>query len=317
MINIKQNLSAAWVQLESAGTPWGSLLVSNADELKKFVSVSGNLRRSLMVQHTAKFPVFPEFDAVSVSQSQNAAGNWFLIFELLDMSHVDEFLQLSADMLENASGEKNSAEAIRLMHEAYTEWLDFYKSTAGLTINVCRGLYGELTYLRDFAIEKFGAAQGIDSWVGPLGAPQDFVYPTGMSNEVKTVQPNASSIKISSLQQLSSTFPLALTVVRVANSYTEGVGKTIGNLVGEIEDSLNPTDLEAFRRRLKSLRIDWKDSKINTLQFAVQAFEHYEASSPDFPKLTTGTVMAGILSAQYEVYLPALSNLRLESPWIH
>ena len=315
MSDFKQHLSSAWTQLENAETPWGSLLVSNAGELKRFVSVSGELRRCLMVQHTKKFPVFPEFDAVSISQSQNPNGQWFLIFELLEASHVDEFLQLCSDMLENASGEKDDDKAIQHMLDAYSEWLDFYKSSNRLTVEVCRGLFGELKFLQNEVIPNLGQAQAIESWVGPLGAPQDFVFPSSLSNEIKTIQPNGSSIKISSIQQLYSKFPLVLTVVRVANSYTEGLGQTISNLVDEIEQTLDANELMQFRTRLRRLRIDWKDTKLDTLKFVLQSFEHFHASPEEFPKITPEKVSSGIRSVKYEINLPELEDFRLDTPW--
>ena len=315
MSDLREQLSAAWSQLENAGTPWGSLLVSGADELKRFVSLSGSLRRCLMVQHSKKFPVFPEFDAVNISQSQNTSGQWFLVFELLEPSHGDEFSQLCSDMLENASGEQDHEKAVQLMLNAYTEWLDFYKSSTRLTTEVCRGLFGELKFLQVEVIPNFGNAQAIESWVGPLGAPQDFVFPSRLSCEIKTVQPNGSSVKISSLQQLASKFPLVLSVVRVSNSFTEGLGQSISTLVDEIEQTLDPAELMQFRRRLRNLRIDWQDSKLESLNFVLQSFEHFYASSDGFPKITPEQVGSGIRSVKYEINLPELDSHRLDTPW--
>ena len=160
--------------------------------------------------------------------------------------------------------------------------------------------------LRDRLLPALGPGAAIPAWRGPLGAPQDFVLPDGRRIEVKTVGPHADQVRINGLHQLDPCGdPLTLTVVRAEAATPDARGAVSAPaLIGELRGLLaaEPEALAAFETALSGL--GWHDhASHDAVALRVVDMEDHEVG-PGFPRLTRGSVPAGLLDADYAVALP-------------
>lgn len=98
------------------------------------------------------------------------------------------------------------------------------------------------------------AFDAVSSWTGPLGAPQDFLLPSGQRIEVKAVRPDRRSVQINGLSQLDAgTEPMTLVVVRLADAGAESSATlTAPELIDRLRRRLSaePHALNEFESRL-------------------------------------------------------------------
>jgi hypothetical protein len=266
-----------------------------------------------VIQTSATPPHYPEFDAVRVQKSKNDNGLWHLLFELQAKEHQSEFAKLCADMINAASGTTVEASTHDAMLQAYTDWLDFYKLSRKLTMESLRGLFGELIYLRDEIGRVPGMGPAVHAWVGPIGAPQDFVLPDFQAFEVKTIQPAGNSIKISSANQLDYDAPITLVVYRMAGSKDANTGENIHKVIADIEAQLDNPTVHVFRDKIAALGLDLDEEIAKETFFNYQSPMLYNASAADFPKIATSQLPLGVGNVKYEISVASLNNFLIQT----
>ena len=308
------HLGHLWAYLEEASTPWVGLIATQFGDVEKNVVLTGNLNRGLMIVTSSPPPSYPQFDAVKVEAHQNPEGRWVQVFELLESSHKDEFSQLCSDMLLASEGFEDERPTQEAMLDAYVAWLDFYKSSRKISMEVLRGLIGELLFLRDCVIPRLGASDALSAWQGPMGNPQDFVMPSFHAFEIKTLQPSVTAVKISSKNQLDFAGELTLVLYRLTNSSQPMLAVSAKSLIEELSQTFDVVDLKKFHDRLGALGIDIDEPKLSQHNFSYLEPVFYSANSDDFPKLTNASISPHILSATYEIQISGLEPYALTEP---
>lgn len=279
------------------------------------MSLNASLQRSLLIQTKIKPPHYPRFDSVNVVSNQNEDGDWFLTFELQDPTHKQEFTQLCLDMLDGTSGIADDDQTHVVMNKAYCDWLDFYKASRKMSLEVARGLYGELWFLRTYGWQEYGQSQAIMSWVGPLGAAQDFVFQDFRAFEIKTQQPSSDSLKISSVNQLEYDGQLYLVKYRISNSKSPKFGYSLSGLIEVIKSAIDsPSQVSEFENKLSMLALDFQDPSATEMYFNIEEPKFYEASKNGFPRIASKDIPDGVRKITYEVYVPSLLPFEVVKP---
>lgn len=311
----KINLDDLWFELEANGIPWGSTLASGLGEVSKFVSLNASLQRTLLIQTKIKPPQYTKFDSVQVGSNQTEGGDWFLTFELQDSNHKQEFTQLCLDMLEGTFGISDEEQTHVVMNKAYSDWLDFYKSSRKMSLEAARGLFGELWFLKTYGFMEYGEPQAILSWVGPLGAAQDFVFQDFKAFEIKTQQPSSDSLKISSVNQLEYDGQLFLVKYRISNSKSPKFGYSLSGLIEVIKSELDGTPQVAeFAKKISMLGLDFQDPSATEMYFNIDEPKFYEASQSGFPRLASKDIPEGVRRTTYEIHVPSLLPFEVAKP---
>ena len=249
----------------------------------------------------------PEGQGFAVTRADpNHDGMTWLALTRNPQGSLELFGAMVADVL-NAMGHESGADEQRLLRVflgRIRAWQEFMRKGAqALSPEVEIGLIGELTLLRAIIDAGVPSAVAIESWVGPLDGIQDFELGTGALEVKATLSAAGFPAKIGSLKQLddSTRQPLFVAGVRLRQADR---GQ---NLPEFVEARRLAIKGEAEAERLLSERLlaaGYFDAHADRYprRFALAGTRVVEVDDR-FPRLTSGTVPAGIMMAMYEIDL--------------
>ncbi len=250
-----------------------------------------------------------------VSRRRRESDNrWTLSFELLRNEQQSVFAILCCDIIENSRPATNEAEALKLVINRYKQWSKLLETQhSGLMDERSRkGLLGELLFLEQKVTSMTSALATVQGWSGADKADQDFMYPDGWF-EIKSIGASATSVTISSLEQLACEDTGQLIIKRIDKVAPERTGAiSLNDVVYRISRLLiNNTDaLELFRAKLNEYGyIDL--SEYSEQKYFCSGTQRFRVDE-NFPKLTAANVPTQVASAHYELDLPSLVDWQEE-----
>lgn len=255
--------------------------------------------------------VLPSLKGVAVELSKER-----LLLRLLDASAEEIFKTLCCSLIERTRRVSSPQAALVTLLAHLEKWQHFLgRSNGGLLAdNEVRGLFGELSFLKEDLLPRFGEAS-VQFWNGPFGNPQDFTIGTS-AFEVKTTSVGAPPvIAISSAEQL---WPVggALHLVHYGIGETAEVGKgaqSLSALVSSIRSFLSDETREAFDDRL--LKAGYTDrAEYERRYFAVSPARYFEVRGP-FPRLMAEDIPAGVRNVRYGIELAACLPFERQPEW--
>lgn len=263
----------------------------------------------------ARPPEVRPMRALSVEFGRRTDGRWSLRLALLERQLLPVFAALCRDVVTCTRAGVDEAKLGQVVVQRILHWRSLLeRETAGLGEATLRGLIGELLVLRDRLLPALGPSASVAAWRGPLGAPQDFVLPDGRRIEAKMVGAHADQVRINGLDQLDPCGdPLTLTVVRAESATPDARGAVSAPaLIAELRGLFDaePEAVAAFEAALSGL--GWHEhTSHDAVALRVVDMEDHEVG-PSFPRLTRGTVPAGVLDADYAIALPSCGTARSE-----
>ena len=183
-------------------------------------------------------------------------------------------------------------------------WQEFMrKGGQALSPEAEIGLIGELTLLRAIIGAGVLPALAVESWLGPLDGIQDFELGTGALEVKATLSAIGFPARIGSLEQLDESTRQPLFVAGARLRQTES-GQSLPGFVEAMRRAING-DAEAQRllseRLLAAGYIDSHSDRYPR-KFEPAGTCVVEVAG-NFPRMTSGTVPAGIMKATYEIDL--------------
>lgn len=260
-------------------------------------------------------PKLKSMKAVEVATSQRPDGRWNLLLTLRrnDLSSIfallcDDLASASRHLPDGANGMLFLARRLaawrKLTEEGYSDLL---------SASEVRGLVGELLVLEQFLRSDLASVTVLKSWVGPLGADQDFHFPE-MAWEVKTVPPDASSVQIASERQLYAAERALRLVVVTLGEASPGAGLSLNATVDRLRHRLQD-DVEALdflEDRLKEARYI-RRAEYSAPDFHVGLFRLFRVEE-GFPRLTPVDLPRGVCQVEYRVLLETCTTWSTEMP---
>ena len=251
----------------------------------------------------------PELVGIQALQTMEG-GVSKLILILTDQNNWELFAGICNDLIETTRRANNNIQAIEIIQRRLLQWHEFLKQVRPrmLSEEQIKGLIGELIFLRDHVIPKFGAAVALKYWKGPEGAPQDFNIGDSVIEVKCQSGATAPRIVISSADQLSPQLPMMyLFVVTLGAVGVSDAGAiNLPSLTGEITALLNhtaPESLEQFNNLLcksgyipAERYLEYSYLLANKRLFLVR--EH-------FPRIAVKQVPAGVSRLTYSIDLSA------------
>lgn len=288
--------------------------IDEAHPLDLYAGLDANDAHTLLLVTPEEPPVPPSYDTITVTSRRRADGNWALAITLHDAELTIPFTRLCQDLID--ASRNTSAAGPAFLINRLARWrrlMDIAKKP--LSEQALRGLLGELIILKDAVAPRFGNPAAVRAWVGPSDSPQDFLL-AGIAIEVKTCTPTATTITISSLEQLSTTSPLILaTVLLSPSSETQQMAFTPSQLVSTIRTQLDDALQNEYDLRLAEAGYQERP-EYTTMWYECTGTRFYRVEGA-FPRLTTSNVPTGIPSAIYDVALSDCAPYKLgeNEPW--
>lgn len=301
------SLKEKWDGMPVVGNGFLKLELEHPLDLQIGYSVSSY--KSFVIMNTGIVKNIPSSFAVKVLNIQLEGLSWILEFQLIHSAFEEEFLRLCWDMIEYSCSEENSLNALIQRYMTWQKLLQ-YENKSVMSFEKQKGLLGELLFLFGL-IDDIGVEEAVDSWTGPDGSDQDFVFATDWI-EVKSVSLASQTVHISSLQQLQQENSGHL-IVFFLEKTTIGENRVcIVDVVNEIKEKLinNARYLERFE--VKLYKYGYRNNhehEYNSNQFRFVEKRAYTVNE-FFPKLTGDIVSTEIVSCQYELSLAAIEKYR-------
>ena len=304
---------------------WAELLAGVPDKQRKFENHplrlhfgTDRLSRPLLMLRVDERPAKIRLgDAVNVEVGWRAAQReWAMVLTLCDSKLTETFVDLCIDLADRSNAGSDETQALSIFRRALEEFRDLLSAGRGpaLSLEELRGLVAELWFALRVAAPKTTPEEALIAWVGPLGAPQDFLFPDGSLAEIKAIHSQARAIKISSPEQLDPVGDSDLDLVTIG--LEECPSGTVGSvslpeLLSEFHDELTktPDRLEDLDRRLRALGVSKTFRTLDT-PFLVTSSRRYEVTE-GFPRIRRADVALGIEGVKYELEIRAIRDFAI------
>lgn len=236
-----------------------------------------------------------------------------LAFSYTQSPYNNIFSRLCFDMLESSRNEQGDGMYLKLV-QRYIAWYNMFtgKKSDVLTKEQQKGLCGELLYLEQKIAER-NAIEALVAWQGPHGADQDFVFADSWA-EIKSVKLSATSITISSLEQLQLESPGTLVVYKLEDTNAEdqeqfSLHMLVERITRTISNSVDAVLL--FNEKLYFAGYDPEEESYQQTFFKIREKFVYSVID-DFPRLTQINTPVAIVGAKYQIDLAAINEYRRE-----
>lgn len=249
---------------------------------------------------------------IEIVQGNSGDNNYWTCFDLKNDTLLSAFCIFGEDLISCVYDEKEEYNTLTKLRVRFNTWLAlFKKSRTPLSLEKAKGLYGELYFINEYMIEKYGADNAIDCWSGPEMYSKDFSIEKTWY-EIKTVNTGSATIKISSIQQLSSDFDGHLIVIKVeemSDSFDvdkSSINKLCQLIISKIDNSETK---DMFLNRLSELGYDFCDD-IGNKNYQVHEMTAYLVNS-DFPILREVDIKSeAINNVGYELVLKLINDYK-------
>lgn len=301
-------LQEIWLELKNAGVPDTARRVFPDSLASQYAAVDSTFRYSYLVVSECE-PFNPEpIDAIEVIRIQKSDSSWVLKITLEIPDLAREFETLCEDLGNASLGGSTEAQALALMEASYSDWIRFFKISSQMSLRTARGLFAELWVVSDFMRQGLQDSLTIESWLGPMKADQDFIFPNGKGVEVKSITPSAVEVHIANESQLDLTSGLYLVVVEVGQTPDMQIGECINDQVARISENLTTQARTAFIKKLKLAGYREEQFFCSKVNFYVLSSSVFNVMAPTFPKVTKAELPKGISKVSYSLNLSEIRH---------
>lgn len=268
-----------------------------------YVGYNPNKQMSMIITEIGEVKDIHSSKCIDVKMYEKLPNKVSISFNLMDKSMNKLFLQFCNDIIESTR-DVDQNKSVDFIIKRWQYWIMMFKKpyTDLLTENQILGLLGELIYLKEYMIPKYGQGKAIESWQGQNKLHKDFEI-NNTWYEIKVIKPSALTVKISSIEQLDSNNKGSLVTVILdkTNKQVEG-SITINKYYEELEAVITNFDDTLKLRQKLTQGGYYKDEEYDKYIYKFIDKREYIVDN-NFPKLSKMDLSEGILKASYEIGL--------------
>jgi hypothetical protein len=290
-------------------TSGGFLQIDTQHPLEWHIGYQSISQRTLLLVSDTEIGAIDSSKSMIVSRRRREYDNrWTLSIELVRSEQQSVFAILCCDIIEHSRLAKNESEALKLVIKRYKQWSKLLETQRSglMDEHIRKGLLGELLFLQERIEKGEPLLSAVQGWVGGDGADQDFIYEDGWY-EVKSIGASATSVTISSLEQLDCADNGELVIMRIDKAAPDKAGAlSLNDAVRQISCKLICASdaLDLFRLKLSIYGyIDLQE--YSEQKYLCSGSQRYGVNAT-FPSLTRQNVPAQIQSLRYDLSLPSL-----------
>lgn len=227
-----------------------------------------------------------------------------LSFSLLNDIMSDIFYQFCDDIVQKTINLPHEINVIAFIIERWKKWIQMFKNphTTIMSENEIRGLLGELIFLKEIMIKKYGISKSLESWIGSSMSHKDFEIDDTWY-ELKTIKENAITVEISSIEQLESSLYGELALVKLEPSnLTINNPISLNNYIKSIENLLETKEqINLFYKKLEERNYFYVE-EYDKYVYANKGIDKYRVVE-GFPKISNNDLKDGIVRVSYQIFI--------------
>jgi hypothetical protein len=231
---------------------------------------------------------------------------------LLSADYADVFYVLVDDLVDSVIENSGLAAGGRALMLRLRRWERLLEaSSKGMSLSAQKGLFGELTVLKQLA-NAIGFGPAVASWKGPEGGVRDFDL-GGTAIEVKTTSARGLlTVRISSERQLENVNLDRLFLWCVSIEKNEA-GLTINEMVDDVRALADDDEeqLSLLDERLSFVGYRMADRRLYNARFAVRANLVYHVAD-GFPRIISEEIANCVFDVSYSIDLEACNKWKVE-----
>lgn len=234
-----------------------------------------------------------------------------LVLTLEKQVDRDLFESLCRTMATSLEFATDSASALAVALSHLRRWKAFLAGgNQHLSPESVRGLFAELTFLRELFNNRSSVVDAVKAWLGPERSHQDFIF-GNTAVEIKSLSgAERNKVRISSEDQLESLNDnLFLRIYRLSNLSEASGGSSLNEIITSIYASLHDAEaIELFDQKLVAhgyAPIPVYDQP----RYVVSEIQSYRVDD-DFPRLIRSELPQGISCVAYDIQLEMLAPFK-------
>lgn len=246
-----------------------------------------------------------------IPDERNAFRN-ILLITLINNQHKDIFSTLCEDLINTVSSIKEEKQLVKVLLNRFEKWKSLFENvtSAGLTPEEQRGIYGELFFLRKWINNTTNKRKCIEAWCGPEKRNQDFQH-DDWALEVKTSSGNNhQKIHISNERQLDTTSLKHLILFHLSLEVRSGSGESLNSIVDSLH-ALFTDDAHAeiiFSAKLLEAGFFAQHKYLYDFDSYFIRQEYFYSVEKEFPRIEEKDIRIGVGDVKYSVILSSCSD---------
>ncbi len=251
--------------------------------------------------------------SIEVSSGSRKDGTYTLVFRLVQPNQEEVFSHLCWDLAEASRSFTDKEKGLAVVLARYALWQRLMeKSNMGLlSEQELKGLFGEIYFLKNRLLDQYGANKAVAGWIGPTKADQDFIY-DDCWYEVKTTNPGAASLQISSIEQLDTDDAGRIVWVQAERTApVDPAAISVPLLINETKRALEgfPEAMEIFIMRILESGFVHRE-EYRDLHFACRRVRQFSVTE-GFPRIRRKDIDAGVTAAKYEISIAQINSYEM------
>lgn len=278
--------------------------------LNIYIGLSGENNKSLAIITSGELEEIESSKLIKVSLFKRDNNDITITFDLLDDAMKDLFYRFCADIIESLANVTNQ-DIIKFIAQRWKNWISLFKNPINDVLSEIevKGLLGELIFLNDFMFKNYGFENSLNAWMGPSLAHKDFEI-NDTWYEIKTINQNSITVKISSLEQLDSTYDGNLVIITLERSNEEVASSiTLNSYVDRIKSIIPSNLLPLINCKLGLAK--YKYEKIyDQYVYSLKNICQYKVNER-FPKISKNNLPLEIVRVNYEILLESIEKFKI------
>lgn len=294
----------------------------NNNLVKMYASLrDGNLCLEMRSPQEKYLPDFVEGThgiQVEIDKENEALGPR-LIFTSKDPDLNIVFFSLADSLCDTVEHSVSEEEAVSSVLTRFEDFRELMQGERGsLSQESARGLIAEHLVLLEYLNEsETNYERLIRGWEGPFGGNKDFIF-GNKGFEVKSIRPNATSIKISGINQLDPNglelYLLTYCLDQVGNEHSDDEIFTLRGLVNAVKGKFSRNHLahSLYLIALAQTGYEEDEQGFADVRYRLQKKTVYEVMD-GFPKLIASSIPAGVEKIEYSVNIATIQEFIRET----
>ena len=235
----------------------------------------------------------------------------FLRFSLIDSDLLECFSLFCDDLIKSTVGIIDDETAYKQIQNRYLSWKRMFRpNRAHLNENEIMGLVGELLFMHNYMIPRFGTDATLDAWTGPEKTHKDYSM-ADTWYEIKTISSGKESVRISSLEQLDSDLMGTLFVYSLERMSPTFNGIKLNDLVADILKIIPiAIQRDLFLAKLELYGYDFSPEYDNYVFSLIDSSAY--CVKEGFPRLNRKDIPTSVSRIQYEIILSEIENYKIK-----